>query len=88
MFLKSTFGERIKALRMDASLTQQQLGWIFNCSSQTVNDVENGKHVLSIEQAYTLSIFFDVSLDYLLGCDSIPKRKKGALKQRKVSNVH
>jgi len=88
MFLKSMFGERLKALRMEACLTQQQLGRISNCSSQTISAVENGKHVLSIEQACVLSIFFDVSLDYLVGCDSIPKRKEGMFGHRKVLTVH
>jgi transcriptional regulator with XRE-family HTH domain len=66
MFSKTVLGENIRALRLKDRLTQQQLALIFDCTAQKIDDVENGKDVLSIEQAYILSILFDVSLEHLV----------------------
>ena len=59
-------GLRIKKLRKQKGLTQEQLADKLNISTSNLGKLERGLQGLSIDLLIELSIFFDVSLDYIL----------------------
>lgn len=63
------FGERLKQLRTKRSMTQEELGLIFNppLSQSTLGTYERGLRQPSLENLVILSRYFNVSTDYLLG---------------------
>lgn len=74
------FGNRLKSLRIDSDLTQEELANILHINRSTLSNYEN----IGREPNYTLLIkisdYFDVSIDYLLGKTDIsisyPKSNK------------
>lgn len=61
------FGERLKELRHDKNLTQQQLAKELNVSGNTIYAWEVNKQEPSMTALLKLSNIFNVSLDYLFG---------------------
>ena len=60
-------GRRIKELRTENGLTQQELAKILNVSSMSISFYENEQRKPDSEFIIECSRFFDVSTDYLLG---------------------
>lgn len=58
---------RIKELRKEKKLTQTQLGNIINLNQTAIGKYERGELEPSIKTLISLSNYFEVSLDYLLG---------------------
>lgn len=66
------FNERLKELRTNRSMTQEQLANIINLSTGTIASLENGRRQPSYDVLLRLASFFDVSIDYLVGKSDIP----------------
>ena len=62
-----TFKERLKELRIDNGLTQQQLGKILNATKMAISHWESGHSEPSISQLIILSQIFEVTVDFLIG---------------------
>ncbi len=60
-------GRRIKELRTENGLTQQELAKILNVSSMSISFYENEQRKPDSEFIIACSRFFDVSTEYLLG---------------------
>ncbi|MFL0198833.1 helix-turn-helix domain-containing protein [Clostridium sp. WILCCON 0269] len=60
------FGDRLKELREEMELTQDELGKMLNVSRQSVSSYESQDIEPSINNIVKLANIFDVSLDYLL----------------------
>lgn len=58
--------KRLKELRLNKNLTQQQLGKLMSVSGQTILNWENDITYPSVKKLIELASFFDVSIDYLL----------------------
>jgi len=67
---------RIRDLREDRDLKQRQLADFLNCSQQVYSNYELGQRDIPTDVLIRLSKFYDVSVDYLLGLTSNPKRNK------------
>lgn len=67
----ATFSERLKQLRKDKKLTQKELAQKFFLDDSSISKYENGKAVPETELLQSLSDFFEVSVDYLLGRSNI-----------------
>ena len=65
-FHKDDYGSRIRSLRKNHGLTQEQLAEKLNVSTPYIAKIENGKQTGPVELAVQFSEFFEVSLDYLL----------------------
>ena len=91
------FGERLKQLRVNRSITQDELGLIFESpkAQSTIGTWERGNREPSMNDLIRISEFFNVSVDYLLGLtDEIttinaykeenPKELKDFLNKNKV----
>lgn len=70
------FGERLKKLRTNRHMTQDELGEIFeNPKAQsTVGTWERGVRQPSMEDLVRIAQFFNVSIDYLLGISEEERR--------------
>lgn len=60
------FGDRLKELREESEMTQEQLGKILNVTKQTISNYENGDNEPTLDTLVKISDIFNVSLDYLL----------------------
>ncbi|MCL2693597.1 MAG: helix-turn-helix domain-containing protein [Oscillospiraceae bacterium] len=63
------FIERLRALRKQKGLTQQQTAKALGLSERCYRNYEIDKHVPSLENIIIIADFFDVSIDYLVGRD-------------------
>ena len=59
--------ERIRNLREDRDLTQQDLAELLHCSQACYSNYEIGKRDIPTEVLNTLADFYNTSTDYLLG---------------------
>lgn len=63
----STFGERLKALRNNKALTQDELAKAIKISKSSINMYERGEREPKFETLEVIADFFNVDMDYLLG---------------------
>ena len=63
--------ERLKELRKEKSLTQKQVAKILDKSETGYASWEQGLSEPSINDLITLSQYYDVTIDYLVGKDEI-----------------
>ncbi len=57
---------RVKELRKERNLRQEELASRVNISQQTVSRIENGENALAADVLIALSNYFGVSVDYIL----------------------
>ena len=63
----TSFGERLKELRLERGLRQDDIGKILNVGKSTISQWENNVHMPDLESVSKLASYFNVSIDYLLG---------------------
>ena len=68
--------QRIRDLREDRDLKQRQIADYLNCSQQVYSNYDLGQRDIPSDILIKLSEFYGVSVDYLLGLTSNPKRNK------------
>ena len=68
--------QRIRDLREDRDLKQRQLAEYLNCSQQVYSNYELGQRDIPTDVLIRLASLYNVSIDYLLGQTSNPKRNK------------
>ena len=56
---------KLKQLRVEHKLTQQQLGELLGYKNNSICQIENGKRNMSIEKMVELAKLFDISIDEL-----------------------
>lgn len=61
------FKERLRALRIENKLTQEELGEKVNLTKANISKYETGRIEPNIETINYLANFFNVTIDYLLG---------------------
>ena len=64
-----SFGEKLKLLRFEKGLTQDDLGYILDVTKSCISCYESGTRKPSVEMLISLSIYFKVSIDYLVGIE-------------------
>jgi len=69
--MEKTFGERLKELRMELDMDQDEFGEIFNKSKSSISSYENNKRVPSLELVKKFAEYFNVTTDYLLGISDV-----------------
>lgn len=65
--LHSCFPERLKSLRQEKNMLQQDLAEHLKVSKSTISGWEVGRNQPDYDTLIELSIFFGVSVDYLIG---------------------
>lgn len=69
--MNKMFQNRLKELRKEKKLSQEDLGKVINVSGRTISYFETGEREPSPEILNNLADVFDVSVDYLLGRTSL-----------------
>ena len=65
---------RLRDLREDHDLTQKQIAKMVSITNSAYAKIERGEHTLTADVLVTLSNFYDVSTDYLLGLTDFPDK--------------
>ena len=65
---------RLRDLREDHDLTQKQVAKTLSFTDSAYAKIERGDHALTADVLVTLSNFYDVSADYLLGLTDFPDK--------------
>ena len=60
------FGKRLRELREESGMTQEELAQKVNVEKQHINRMENGKRACSIDVLIQISEVLNSSIDYLL----------------------
>ena len=64
---------RLRDLREDSDLTQQQIADILGTTKQYYQKYEKGVHPILVDRLEMLADFYKTSVDYLLGRTSVRK---------------
>ena len=65
--------QRLKDLREDHDLTQQDIAEILQTTREQVSKYETGKQMMGVDKYIKLARFYNVSLDYLTGIFDPPR---------------
>lgn len=80
-------GQRINELRLAFGWSQVELAKRLNIAKQTVSNWENDNIQPSIEMLVRLAKLFNVTTDYLLGLDDIPRLNIEGLPTEMVAHL-
>lgn len=70
----SNFSERIKSLRTERGITQEQLASMLKVSRSTIGMYESGKREPDFETSEAIADIFNVDMDYLTGRSDIERK--------------
>ena len=79
------YQKRLKDIREDHDLTQEDLAKILQTSQQYYGKYENGKYELPFSRAIELAKFYNISLDYIAGLTDEPRTIQGTTKN--ITNI-
>ena len=65
------YNERIREIREDRSLTQQNVAALLNVGQRTYADYESGKTRIPVDSLMILAKYYNVSMDYISGASNI-----------------
>ncbi len=68
--------KRIRDLREDRDLTQKQMANFLNCSQQVYSNYELGQRDIPTDVLINLALFYNASIDYILGISDNKELKK------------
>ena len=74
--LNMDYRTRLRNVREDRDLTQEQVGRVINKSQQGYNHIEAGRAELKIDDLIRLCKFYNLSADYLIGLSNKPRKQK------------
>ena len=69
--------ERLKALRELMGISQAELAKKMSVTPPTISRIENGEREPNLQFLKNLAVFFNVSVDYLLGLTDDPTPNRG-----------
>ena len=75
--------ERIRNLREDKDLSQNEIAKILNCSQTTYSRYETGDLNIPVDSLIKLAIYFNTSIDYLTGLTDEKKPYKMSVRTDK-----
>lgn len=76
------FGNRLKELRKEKGLTQLQLATILKTSASAIGMYEQNRRTPDTNTLQSLSEYFSVSVDYLIGNTDIKESAEDILKDK------
>ena len=66
--------KRLKSLRQERNLSQAELAEVLGTTRQQVGKWELGIQMMGVDKYIKLAIYYNVSLDYLLGLIDEPRK--------------
>lgn len=85
--MKMNIGENLKKLRVSKGLTQEQLAEVFGVSAQAVSRWENNAAYPDITLLPGLAVFYDTSVDAIVGMDEIRQEESLRRIHREVNRL-
>jgi len=82
------FSTKIKILRQENHLTQEEFGKIFGIVKSTVSMYENGKSIPDDKLKSKIADYFNVSIDWLMGRTDIRNVLKIECDERVAKVIH
>jgi len=70
--MMNRFSERLKELRKSRNISQQKLGTYLNYGYTAIANYESGRNEPSFDTLMKIAVFFDVTVDYLIGLSDEP----------------
>lgn len=67
--MKTLFAERLTELLEEKNISKRECARLTNISAQSISDWSTGKISPTAENILTLSVFFNVTTDFLLGIE-------------------
>lgn len=61
------FGERLKELRQEKNISTRELALAIGVSNSIISKWEKGQRTPTIDNLYSVAVFFGVSSDFLIG---------------------
>ena len=83
----SSFSERLKELRLENRLTQEELAEKFYLNKSSISRYERGQQVPELELLKKIADFFGVGTDFLLGKSDIRNPYKEAPEQKTDEDI-
>ncbi|MBE5784469.1 MAG: helix-turn-helix transcriptional regulator [Clostridiales bacterium] len=68
------YWDRLRHVREERNLTQEEVGNLINKSQQGYNHIETGRIKMGIDDLATLCKFYNISADYLIGLTDKEKK--------------
>ena len=68
--------QRLRDLREDRDLKQRELAEHLNCSQKTYSNYELGQRDIPTDVLIKPALYYNVSVDYILGLTNNPRRNK------------
>ena len=62
--IQNKIGRQIRNLRLEQSLSQEDLAAEVKISRDHLSNIENGKYPINIKTLYKLAVFFNVDMKY------------------------
>ena len=81
------FGKKLKKLRTNAKLTQQELADRIGVSNTTISFCENTERYPSTDMVIRIANYFHVSTDYLLGIKNKKMLNVSELNEEEVKSL-
>lgn len=78
----TTFGERLRQLRLEKDLTQEELANHFGLHKTRISQYELNKRQADDDLKKKFSVYFNVSVDYLIGNTDIKESAEDILKDK------
>lgn len=69
------YNQRLRDMREDKDLTQQNIADILNTSQSYYAQYENGKRQIPFDRVIELAKFYNVSIDYIAGLTNSKKKE-------------
>ncbi len=81
------FGDKLKALREKAGLTQEQLAMQIGLSKSAISQYENQERIPSPIVVIKIASIFHVSTDYLFGIDKVERADLSGLTEDDIEII-
>ena len=62
--IQNELGRRLKGLRIERGLTQEEVAFAVKISRDHLSNIENGKHPINIKNLFKLAEYFNVDMKY------------------------
>lgn len=62
--LRNSIGKKIRALRINHNLSQEQFAEAVEMSREHISCIENGKNTISIDSLYKIAKYFNLEIEY------------------------
>ena len=64
--IQNELGRRLRVLRIDNNMTQDELAYAVKISRDHLSNIENGKYPINLKNLYKLAVYFNVDIKYFL----------------------